>query len=271
VPKKGQCHNNGTLPPDTSIIILTSLIPSHPSLEILNQTFDSLSYLDGIPCNAPIYISVDGLPKRKFTPENIERLHDYVRALRRRFSTYKHVKILNNYMHGHINNNIRWALEVVETKFVYVLQHDFMFIKRINHTGLIEAMKTHPDNLQIIRFSKYKNEGNRIGYLAKECHANDTHISGSSTLWHNQIRFNLRKWSDNNHLTTKAYYEKVLEIIGPVPRAPEHVVMKWKSHVKDNWTNYVKVENVCYFIHQFVINEGQGPYIEHLDGRNVTN
>mmetsp|Transcript_6421 Transcript_6421/g.9408 ORF Transcript_6421/g.9408 Transcript_6421/m.9408 type:complete len:132 (-) Transcript_6421:642-1037(-) len=52
--------------PDTSIIILSSLIPTHPSIKMINDTFNSLSMmLDGIPFNTPIHISVDGLPIEK--------------------------------------------------------------------------------------------------------------------------------------------------------------------------------------------------------------
>ena len=141
---------------DTSIIILSSLIPTHPNMKMLNDTFNSLPVmLDGLPFSkTPTFISVDGLPEKKLTSENLAKLQGYIEHLRLRFRDYPNVFILNNYEHGHINHSIRRALELVRTRFVYVLQHDFKFIKHVNHTALVKSMREHPGELQIVRFGK---------------------------------------------------------------------------------------------------------------------
>ena len=123
-------YNEAQQQPDTSIIILSSLIPTHPSIRIINETFNSLSeMLIGLPPNTPIFISIDGLPWDKDTPENSNRLYGYVEQLRRRFIHDNHnVEILYNIIHGHISGSIKVALELVETKFIYVIQHDLKFL-----------------------------------------------------------------------------------------------------------------------------------------------
>jgi hypothetical protein len=238
--------------PDTSIIILSSLIPTHPSIKMINDTFNSLSMmLDGIPFNTPIHISVDGLPIEKNIPDNIHRLHEYVKSLRLRFNNNPYVTIINNYEHGHISNSIRVALEVVQTEFVYVLQHDLMFIKHINHTALIKTMRERPSEVQIVRF------GVRIwqGMPYQEDCKNGSYIES------NGINLERGKWSDHNHFTTKAYYEKLLADIGPKNRFPEAPMMQ-KAKIKG--------KKDCSYIFQYLYNMKDGPFIKHLDGRKNT-
>ena len=237
--------------PDTSIIILSSLIPTHPSIKMINDTFNSLSMmLDGIPFNTPIHISVDGLPIEKNIPDNIHRLHEYVKSLRLRFNNNPYVTIINNYEHGHLSNSIGVALEVVQTEFVYVLQHDLMFIKHINHTALIKTMRERPSEVQIVRFGVRIRQG--MPYQA-DC-KNGSYIES------NGINLERGKWSDHNHFTTKAYYEKLLADIGPKNRFPEAPMMQ-KAKIKG--------KKDCSYIFQYLYNMKDGPFIKHLDGKKT--
>ena len=235
--------------PDTTIIILSSLIPTHPSIQILNETFHSLSILNGLPANTPILISVDGLPTKKNTPENISRLHKYVKRLRLRFRKDPHVTIINNYEYGHISNSIKVALEIVETKFIYVLQHDFKFVNHVNHTALVNAMEEHPNEIQCVRF----------GFDRRKPAPNRNLCKNVWEFNFEQIHFHLVKFSDNNHFTTKAYYETVLQKLGPIPReieAPMDISGKRSQNVSD-----------CAFLNQYQYNWKDGPFIRHLDGK----
>jgi hypothetical protein len=241
-------------PPDTTIIILSSLIPTHPSIQIINETFSSvIEMLDGLPSNSPILISVDGLPEQKITTESISRLHRYVKNLRLMFHSNPSVTILNNYEHGHISNSIGVALEVVETEFIYMIQHDFKFVKHINHTALVGAVRERPDAIQIVRFGK---KGTSLQNLhAVNCEQVRHVISESHGLY-----FGLNKWSDNNHFTTKKYYEKLLSQIGPIPRCPEHPMMHSGNNPGMNVSD-------CPFYFQYMYNWKDGPYVQHLEGR----
>jgi len=233
---------------DTSIIIISSLIPTHPSIKMINDTFNSLSImLNGLPPDTPIFISIDGLIKEKYqSSENVNRLQGYLERLRLRFRDYPHVSILNHYVHGHINHSIRRALEVVQTKFIYVIQHDFKFIKRVDHVALVKSMREHPEELGIIRFSKKRRGMGEFDKVREECK--------KSFHW-NGIDFIASFWSDNNHFTTKSYYEKLLKNIGSTPRSPESPMM------------YGSESGNCSFAYQYLYNNNQSPFIKHLDGR----
>jgi hypothetical protein len=52
------------------------------------------------------------------------------------------------------NYVIKYALELVNTKFVYALQHDEIFLKSINHTAMVKSMDEHPGILRKIEFNR---------------------------------------------------------------------------------------------------------------------
>ena len=248
-PNSTHTHDNKEIPlsrADTSIVILSSLIPTHPAITMINDTFNSFStMLDGLPSNTPIFISVDGLRGKDLNTNNLEKLQLYIENLRERFRENPHVAILNNPSHGHISNSIRRALQMVNTQFLYVVQHDFKFIKHVNHTSLVKSMREYPGELQIVRFSKRRGG---VGKIRSDCR---------KVVEYNGIRFTAGRWSDNNHLTTKRYYDELLQRIGPVSRPPEAPMMNQAMVAGKNCTTY----------HQYLYNERLGPFLAHLDGR----
>ena len=212
---------------------------------MINDTFNSFSMLEGLPSNTPIFISVDGLRAKDLNTNNLEKLQLYIENLRESFRENPHVAILNNPSHGHISNSIRRALKMVTTQFVYVVQHDFKFIKHVNHTSLVKSMRKYPGTLQIVRFTKRKGG---VGKVRSECR---------KVVEYNGIRFTAGMWSDNNHLTTKRYYDELLHRIGPSSRPPEAPMMHGAMVSGKNCTTY----------HQYLYNEQLGPFLAHLDGR----
>mmetsp|Transcript_29897 Transcript_29897/g.45305 ORF Transcript_29897/g.45305 Transcript_29897/m.45305 type:complete len:299 (+) Transcript_29897:92-988(+) len=253
-------HNNETLlataggseaSPETSILILSSLIPTHPSIKMINETFNSLSMLSGISPRTPIFIVVDGLPMEKLNEKSIHKLHEYVTNLRRRFQNEPRVTILNNYEHLHVSNSIKLALEFIDTEYIYVLQHDLKFVKSINHKALIESMRQQPEEILIVRFLYDKR--NRSKYVTEKCR---------KIVYTNGLSLERGMWSDQNHLTTKRYYERLLLDIGRKGRFPEAPMMKKGAQAQP------PVD--CTYLFPYVYNATQGPFIAHLDGQHIT-
>ncbi|CAJ1938854.1 unnamed protein product [Cylindrotheca closterium] len=233
---------------DSTVIITSSLIPTHPSIRMVNETVNSIrEMIGGLAYNTPILISVDG--RKEYNKEDIERLQKYVENLRMRFLHDPYVTILNNYQFGHISNSIRVALQMVETEFVYVVQHDFKFIKPINHTSLVGVMREHPDQIKMVRFGKNRFRGDVLD-VCDEYNKLDSVKYG--------IYLVLAQWSDNNHFTTKKHYDRILKDIGPTPRPVEAPMM---GHLVLNATSD------CTYLLQYTYNWMQGPFIGHLDGR----
>jgi hypothetical protein len=127
----------------TTIIISSNLVPSHPSLSIIDATMDSLKYLQGLPEETPIIVTVDG-------SFELQRWSEYIRNLNH---SYPNVQVLVSPKAVGLNQNIRRAMEKVQSEFVYVLQHDIAFAREINHTGLVETFQDHTETVRLVRFN----------------------------------------------------------------------------------------------------------------------
>jgi len=233
--------------PDSSIIIVSSLIPTHPSIKMIHETIDSIhKMIDGLHPDTPIFISIDMIKSEKFDAVKLSTLQLYLENLRNQFFDNPNIFIINNFSHGHINHSIRRVLKMVKTEFVYVFQHDLKFVKNVNHAALVKSMREHLGELVIVRFAK-----DRIGSIKK------TRGDCKKSVEYNGISFTLGQWSDNNNFSTKRYFEEVIENLGPSPR-PIEAPMMYKGHMAG--TN-------CSFFHQYVYNLQDAPHIYHLDGR----
>lgn len=166
---------------DTSVIILTSLIPSHPSTQMIEDTIASLQYLKGLSPNAPIYIGVDGIPEKKALkfPNKVTRLTQYVANLKEVYKNRPNIHIAASPTHLHIAGNINQTVALVDTKYVYVLQHDFPFIRDIDHTNLAKSMSEYPDIIRCVKFNwKAVNEDTICKAYAKDGSTPADHMNG---------------------------------------------------------------------------------------------
>jgi hypothetical protein len=236
---------------DTSVIILSSLIPSHPSIWMINETYHSLHHLIGLSSTAPLFLPVDGSPEGTSTDDR-DRLAQYIINLKSAFNETHH-HIIASSTHLHIAGNIKQAHDLITTPYIYIIQHDFPFQQNINHTAIIKSMREYPDVLRLVRFNKRRNM-----YLRRDRYGGNCTYHSYPVNHINGIHFwKTSKWSDNNHLTTWAYYDEVFKVLGNLKRAPEDPMM---NHAVSN----------CSYWGPFVYGQiGDGPYLRHLDGRHV--
>jgi hypothetical protein len=131
------------------------------------------------------------------------------------------------------------------------MQHDFPFINEIDHSAVIKSMIEYPEILRIVRFNKRKNiphiidKGECFGQVTKVDHINGVHFTKTPG------------WSDNNHLTTKAYYEEILAKMSYLKRAPEAPMQRTAKQDCENWGPFLYGA------------KGDGPFLLHLDGQNI--
>jgi hypothetical protein len=136
---------------DSSVIILSNLIPTHPSIKMIHDTIASLHLIKGLSPTVPVYITVDGLRSDTDEPENRKRLQNYTEALHFAYKHLEHpVTVLTSQIHKHISNSIQLAVDLVDTAFVYVLRHDFRFIKEIDHVALVKSVREYPNELRMV-------------------------------------------------------------------------------------------------------------------------
>jgi len=227
---------------------------------MIQEVIDSLEMLKGLPHNAPTYIILDALAGHSHDQvrwDKEETLELYGINLMKEYMHRENFHIIVNNVNLHIGANLNKAIELLnpETEFLYFLQHDFKFIKEINHTAIVKTMKEYPDVFRNIRFgNKGINGPKRSGARIDDC----WHMKGSSQEKNGITLSRTHKWSDNNHFASVKYYKEILVKIRSLRRpieAPMTSTFQSTPGCHMNQTQHLYGAL------------GDGPYIDHLDGR----
>lgn len=141
---------------NTTIIITSSLVPSHPSVELIHRTIQSLEYLHGLPVQStPIIITVDGAyyrsPQGSQAPKNII-LSQYIENLHDAYRDWPNLQIVPQPIRVNLVGNVQKVMPMVQSEYVYMIQHDMPFISSINHEALIRTMQQNHE-VRLVRFS----------------------------------------------------------------------------------------------------------------------
>ena len=192
---------------------------------------------------APIFITIDTFIHESMfntmiqdptIPAKLEALEQYSTNLYERYFSNPRIHILPAMNNLHIGGSVMKAMNIIEKtypkiEFVYYVQHDFQFVKDVDHTALTEAMKTHPDTLNLVRFL-YKAE-----FHSGNC-GNSTSILMEHTLTYSppneQEKVPERaktilelvptwKYSDNNHMARFHWYKDLIASLISLRRPPE--------------------------------------------------
>uniref|UniRef100_A0A7R9ZRL0 Uncharacterized protein n=1 Tax=Craspedostauros australis TaxID=1486917 RepID=A0A7R9ZRL0_9STRA len=245
---------------DTSILILTSLIPTHPSLEIISKTIESLGQLVGLPHDAPIFFSIDK-PETEKQPGDLDRLRQYIDNLNSTYGIHDHVTLVEAPYHLGITGNIKQSIERMTTKYVYVIQHDFAFIRPVLHKEIVHAMEKYPTTLECIRFNKRPNVA--AGADRGPCFGLDTSIEDVGVLQFTKTP----GWSDNNHLTTVSYYHDVFNLFWE--RYHQHGVNFTFGLPTEQLMRWHASRNCSKWGPHLLGPPNAPPFIRHLDGRHT--
>jgi SAM-dependent methyltransferase len=235
-----------------TVIVTASLIASHPRLDIIAATLDSLDLLE-LPKETKIVLAHDWLNPADDTSENRARYEQYLSALaNHRAASERNLEIVARMEWGHLPGSLSEAFRCVSTEFVLVMQHDLPFVRRINLLELMALMRLH-GGVRHIRFNKRRNVlagsdalDDDFRAFFSECgfDVGGAHVSLTRTLC----------WSDNNHLTTRKHYEEtVFPDCGGRKLPMEAVLMGKKDHAR--YGTYISG------------GLGEPPAIAHLHGR----
>ena len=249
---------------ETAILITTNWIPSAPSPALLIEVINSIELMfEGLPHNMPIYILIDTLKRDRISGQ--ERwdkeatLEKYSTNIIKEFMhrTNFRYHIISNHENMHIGGNLNKTLHLLDprTEFLYFFQHDFKFVRKVNHTAIIKTMRDFPGVVKNIRFNKMANKPAKFPKGSDLCfnitegrqNVNEIHLTRTE------------KWSDNNHFASVEYYKWMLEkmVVSVVRRPLEDVMMNKRNADTCN----VKVAQHLYGAPY------ESPYLEHLDGR----
>jgi mannosyltransferase OCH1-like enzyme len=132
-------------------IITSSYTQSHPSINLILLLLKSLKVTHNGLFENPVIIAQD-------TNDNDnDEYFTYLRSLQEYISNdkfFRNVSIImnNSKIQTCLSGNLLNALDFVKTEYIYILQHDFLYIKNININKIIEDMETNK-LLKCIRLS----------------------------------------------------------------------------------------------------------------------
>jgi hypothetical protein len=176
-----------------NVIITASFIPSHPSIDLIKETIESLSLLK-LPSGTKIILAHDAGTDEKYL-KYLDNLREYI-------APFPHISITIRETHGCLTGNIRNALQLVTSKYILVIQHDLPFVKcDIDIGKVIEDMEENP-SLKHVRFNKRQNI--KAAWDAR----ND--LFGEQQKQSNYTYTRTPNWSDNNHLSRLTYYTDII-------------------------------------------------------------
>jgi hypothetical protein len=133
-------------------VITTSPIQSHPSIEVIQSVIESFAYVPGLP-ECEMFIVCDGVRvadqnayKRGCVTQTTDYQH-YMDRLESYCAThFPRAQVIRRPQRYGFAANVRYAIEdLVKTELVFVIQHDWQFIRRIDSQGLLELFENNSD------------------------------------------------------------------------------------------------------------------------------
>jgi len=180
-----------------TIVIAGSYVKSHPSTEHIAGVIESCAKHMGLgeDDEIPVVLAHDYNEHADFK-KYLENLETYTSEYESNSNMFR-FKIVVRDDWGCLTGSLRHAIGYVATKYMFVVQHDIPFIKSFDVYSIIRDMEADR-RLKHVRF-------NLLPIHKK-------YADGQNDLWGKTITLNnsyVRTpcWSDNNHLTTKAYYK----------------------------------------------------------------
>lgn len=227
--------------PLCTVIVTASFIQSHPSIEFIKCTLESLKKHANLPLGTPIILAHDYSDDEKYK--------EYLTALENYVADKPAMKIVVRDSFGALVGNLRNAFKYVSTDYVLVIQHDLPFVRSFSLEKVIQDMKHNPE-LKHVRFNK------RTTTKTASNSVND--LFGKQVRSVNYTYTRTPSWSDNNHLCSSKYYRSIILKESPDGTAMESVEMgksvDEETHLKYGTYIFGKVNDKA--------------YIRHTDGRN---
>lgn len=131
---------------DTTVVLLTSPIPSHPSTEIIEETIRSIRFYT----NAKIIIGIDGV--REEQKDMTQNYEEYIYKLLWKCNfEYKNVYPIVFDKHMHQSGMMREILPLIETPLLLFMEHDTPLVTdlSINWSKILDSLV---DKYNLVRF-----------------------------------------------------------------------------------------------------------------------
>ena len=254
--------------PDTAIVITSSWIPSHPSTNMIETVVNSTVHLKGLSPSTPIIITIDTFVHGSSIlstkddaathSKKLEALEEYANRLFEKYLPNPRIHVLPGMSNLHIGGSTYKAVSLIEkhypsVKYLYYLQHDFYFVKHVDHRLLVNLMEQYPSRVNYVVFPKRWNVnlecGNETAIVLNHTtipeDTTTTQLSFGNTTSNNRTTSTpianendprwteptltispSGKYSDNNHFVRFKWYKETLESLVFLGRPPEFPLQK---------------------------------------------
>lgn len=186
---------------DLTIIVTSSYIQSHPKITLIKEVLDSLKlikYQESTvyeKCHIILAHDYNNNPNYKLYLQNLDK---YLKD-----EHLNNMQIIVRKTHGHLTGNIRNVMKYIKTSFMFVIQHDFPFIRSFDITTVIKDMKENLF-LKVIRFNKRMNWPGGIDRHLKD------ELYGKQIITNDNVYTRTAGWSDQNHICLVSYYKSIV-------------------------------------------------------------
>ena len=160
---------------------------------------------------------------------------------------FSNTTLVINREHKHLANSLREAIQLVDTPYVFVHQHDFFLARPFDIVKLIESMDHNP-NLKHIRLNRTQTEPNEWDGQIDNVIVGGSEVPLTRTFG----------WSDNDHIARTDYYHNFV-----LPKIEWNGAMEWFLH--DPQKIYQDHPSYGTYIYGEI---HERPYILHLDGKS---
>jgi len=221
---------------------------------MINDTIISVrTHLLGLHPDTPFIIAIDGL-KSSATDDDRRRYDEMVDNLH---TTYTSALVLTKNASEGLTKNIQKSIGYVQTKYLYLVQHDLIFALDINHTAMVKTFEEYPGLMNVVRFNLRKNMF-RFSDRRYPCFGENSPMNNV-----NGIHFTKTgHWSDNNQFSSKQYYIDLFR---------DHFTSAHQLTVPMEYRmTHVTAANCSYEGPWLYGRKRSGPWVIHLDGKRTT-
>lgn len=211
---------------DLTIIVVTSPAPSNPSTDLITQSIESNSLIEGLS-ECPVIIILDGFkvgtvnkPKMgRITEESASRYELYHLALLEQFSGPRY-RVVRNEVHQGFAHSVKVGLELCDTTYCMVTQYDRMICAPFTRIhDLIHSMEMNT-YIRYIGFPTTSNTNHdkfiSTNYNLHCLNKPEIKLSLGNNLYLQPTVF----WYDSQHL---GHVKRYLEIYRPYLNMPAHL------------------------------------------------
>jgi hypothetical protein len=235
---------------DVTIVVVTSVLPSHPGTEIIDETMSTIR--EHFP-NSEIILQIDGLRK-----ERLHRKADYDeyknRVLWKCLHEWKNVLPIIFNEHSHQTTMMKETIGLINTAAMLYVEGDAPLTPdcKIDWQKCLEMLEHEKANT--IRF----------------------HFESSIPEPHKHLMFGLEdnfiktvQWSQRPHLSTVKYYR---DVVLPFSEEKTFIEDRFHGKVQDDSFPYETFSQEGWDIHKLWIYHPEGSIKRsyHLDGRDGT-